>query len=176
MNLSALDQNPASMNFLSPLNFKFHIQRSPNLNFWVQKCNIPGMNTPAVRKSTPFVTLKYPGEHIDFESLDIMFAVDEKLANYMDLYTWYRALGKPDSFDQYKTIADKSIISGEGPRSEIILSVLNSAKLPMYHVLYHDAFPTSISGMEFDTTADDVQYLKAACSFEYTTFDIEVAT
>ena len=46
--MAALDKTPANKNFLNPLNFKFQIQRAPNVNFFIQKINIPSITLPEI--------------------------------------------------------------------------------------------------------------------------------
>lgn len=171
--MTALDNNPTTTNFLSPVHFDFHIKRSPQLNYFVQKVVLPGMRLDPANEETPFVQIPYPGEHLEFETLDIVFAVDEKLKNYMDLYNWKRGLGTPDDLTQYKPLRDAPIYTGAGPTSEITVFIMNSAKNPIYTFTFHNAYPNSLSGFTLDTTADDVEYVKASCSFEFSSYDID---
>ncbi len=41
-----------------------------------------------------------------------------------------------------------------------------------YEVVFKDAFPTSVSGVDFTTTDEDVDYIRATATFRYTTYDI----
>lgn len=171
--MTAIDKNPATTNFLQPIHFEFNIKRSNNLNYFVQKVRLPGMVLDPANTPSPFVTLPNPGDHLDFETLDITFAIDEKLQNYMDLYNWKRALGTPDMLEQYAPLENQPKYTGMGPTSEITVFIMNSAKNPIFTFTFHDAYPNSLSGFELDATADDVQYVKAAASFKYSSFDIE---
>jgi hypothetical protein len=45
--MTAIDDNPANRNFLSPINFKFRIKKAPNLNFFVQKISVPATSGTA---------------------------------------------------------------------------------------------------------------------------------
>ena len=170
--MSAIDNNPANRNFLSPLNFRFQIKKSPHVNFFIQKVNIPDIYLKEVETSNPFVTTPYPGEHIKYGSLKLEFKVDEDLQNYLEIHNWIKALGKPEEFEQYKKIADIPIYTGEGIYSDIALLVLNSTKSPNYEVTFKDAFPIWLSQITFNSTDPDVSYLTASTEFKYTVYDI----
>lgn len=170
--MTAIDNTPANRNFLSPLNFKFQIKKTPHVNFFVQKVNIPSVAIPTPSPNNPFVKTPIPGEHVNFGYLKLTFKVDEDLQNYLEIFNWLMGLGKPENFEQYKTIQNKSIISGEGIYSDISLIVLASTKMPNYEIVYTDAFPVELSEVVFNTTDSTVNYLEATATFEYTYFTI----
>ncbi len=158
-------------NFLSPLNFKFAIKRAPHVNFFAQKVNIPGLSLPEVDVSNPLIRVPYPGDHLLYEELELTFRVDEDLRNYMELHGWLRALGKRN-FGEYKAIASKPTTSGEGLRSDISLTVLTSQRNANYEVVFKDAFPTRVTGIDFNSTNSDIEYIEASTTFRYVTYDI----
>ena len=169
--MSAIDNTPANKNFLSPLNFKFIMKRAPHVNFFIQKITIPSISLPSAVTSNPFLAIPYSGEHLDFDELEISFKVDEDLKNYMEIQNWLRGTGK-QSYEQYKDLATNSRLNGDSLKSEISLTVLSSAKRPNYEIVFEDAFPISISGLTFDTSAEDVSYLEADAKFLYTKYEI----
>ena len=170
--MSVVDNRPENMNFLSPLNFKFQIKRTPSLNFFVQKVNLPGLTLPNIDENTPLIRIPYPGDHLLFDELVVTFKVDENLINYMEIHNWLRGLGKP-SYEEYKNLKSKSIYTGESLNSDISLSILTSYKNPNYEVIFTDAFPVSLSGIDFTTTAEDISYLEATATFKYLTYTIK---
>ena len=170
--MSAIDNTPANKNFLSPLNFKFQIKKAPHVNFFIQKVNIPDIKLISPEYPNPFVNAPIPGEHLTYGILDITFKVDEDLQNYLEIHNWVKALGKPQNYDQYKTIQDKKPGTGDGIYSDISLMVLSSTKMANYEIVFMDAFPVNISSVVFNTTDNDVNYIEASASFRYTLFDI----
>jgi len=171
--MSALDNTtPENRNFLSPLNFRFQIKKAPNVNFFVQKVNIAPISIKPAITATPFVNIPFPGEHIDYDALSITFKVDEDLQNYLEIHNWLKALGKPKDFSEYADLANNPSYTGDGIYSDISLTVLTSDKAPNYETIYVDAFPISLSGLTFNTTDSDVNYLEASASFKYTYYDI----
>lgn len=171
--MSAIDNTPSNKNFLSPLNFKFFIKRSPHVNFFVQKVSIPNIALTATRYSNPLVNIPISGEHLTYGDLSVTFKVDEDLQNYMELHNWIRALGFPETTEEYKQLNDKAIITGEGITSDISVMVLTSTKMANYEFIFIDANPISLTGLTFNTVDADVNYLEATCVFKYTYFDVK---
>jgi len=170
--MSAIDNTPTNRNFLSPLNFRFQIKKSPHINFFLQKVNIPDIFLKQVDTPNPFVTTPYPGEHLTYGMLNIEFKVDESLKDYLEIHNWLVALGKPENFNQYKEIQDKPSYTGDGIYSDISLIVLTSTKMANYEITFADAFPISLSQLKFDTTDESVNYITASAQFKYTYYNI----
>lgn len=163
------------LNFLSPLNFKFQLKRAPNLNFFIQRINLPGVALPKVNTSNPLLAIPYAGDHLEYEELQMTFKVDENLQNYFEIHNWLRALGKPE-FSEYATLASNANYTGEGLRSDIVLTVLSSQKNPNYEIVFKDAFPISITSITFETTNENLDYIEASASFAYVQFQINKVT
>lgn len=170
--MTALDQTPSNRNFLSPLNFKFTIKKAPHVNFFIQKVNVPQILLKPPIVSNQFVNVPYPGDHIDYSTLEITFKVDEDLQNYLEIHNWIKQLGKPKDFEGYKEISTKKTWTGDGIYSDISVMILSSTKMANYEVVYTDAHPMSLSGLVFNTTDTDVNYIEATASFKYTYYDI----
>lgn len=171
--MSAIDNTPENKNFLSPLNFKFFIKRSPHVNFFVQKINLPSITLPNTKYPNPLVNIPIPGDHITYDDLRVTFKVDEDLQNYLELHNWIRALGFPETTDEHKAIQDKTLISGEGITSDISVMVLSSTKMANYEFTFIDAHPVALTGLNFNTVDSDVNYLEATSTFKYSYFDIK---
>jgi len=171
MQMGAYMVDVSNRNFLSPLNFKFQLKRAPHVNFFVQRVNVPGISLQAIDVSNPLIRVPYAGEHLMYDELTISYRVDEDLKNYMELHTWLRALGKR-SYGEYKALAQNSSVSGESLKSDMSLTILTSNRNPNYEVVFRDAFPISVSGIEFSTTGESVDYLEGTASFRYLSYDI----
>ena len=81
--MSAVDNQPSNKNFLSPLGFRFLIKKTPNVNWFVQSVNLPGISLPEAVMQTPFVNIPFSGEQMTFEKLQVTFLVDEDMAKYL---------------------------------------------------------------------------------------------
>jgi hypothetical protein len=170
--MTAIDNTPSNRNFLSPLNFQFSIKRAPNVNFFLQKVNIPSLSLGSINIPTQFVPIPSQFSHVKFGEFNIEFKVDEDFQNYMELYNWIIALGFPDNYSQRAAIDANPNYTGLGDVSDISLIALNSAKNPNYEIVFQDAFPTQLGDVVFDSTNIDVQYITCSATFIYTEYTI----
>lgn len=179
--MSATSNLPANKNFLSPLGFTFSIKKTPNVNYFVQAATIPMLTLGQSDIQTPFVRLPVPGDHIEFGSLSITFRIDEEMRNYKELFDWIIALGFPDNFNQYSSIAPNrgrfggnvtNPVAGTGVYSDASLMILNSVKAPIIEVVFKNLYPTSLSSVDFDTKFSDVDYVEASATFAYESFTL----
>ena len=60
-----------------------------------------------------------------------------------------------------------------GMFSDATLVVLSNKNNPIVQVNYADIFPTSLSALEFNQNATDVEYLQATATFKYKLYEIE---
>jgi len=171
--MTAINETPQNINFLSPINFKFKIKKAPGINFFIQKVTIPRMSLPPFDQQNPFTFIPRPGDHLTFNELSITFKVDEDLKNYMEIYNWLVQMARSRDYEQYAEIQNKSPTSGEGIYSEIEVEVLSSKRRANYAVVFEDAFPTDLGEIDFDTTLEDVQYVTANATFKYKLYRIE---
>ena len=170
--MAATDNTPSNKNFLSPLNFRFQIKKAPNVNFFLQKVNLPEISVRNFDTPNPFVKIPYPGDHIDYGLLNISFKVDENLSNYLEIHEWLRALAPPEDRAEYGKLESFASWTGQGVYSDVSLIVLTSTHMPNYDIVYVDAFPTNISGLNFSTSDTDVNYIEATATFKYTYYKI----
>ena len=97
----AVKDQPTNRNYLSPVGYRFTLKRAPNVEFFVQRVRIPGLTLPVVERPTPFVKIPEPGDHLEFDTLSVTFKINEDLDNYLEIFDWMIALGKPEKFEQY---------------------------------------------------------------------------
>lgn len=161
----------SNKNFLSPAGFRFNLNRTPNIEYFVQSANIPNLTMGASNFETPFVRLPVPGDKLLFSELTITFRVDEDLTNYLELYNWLIALGFPESFDQFNLNTDRVTGSlNETVVSDASLIILTNTMNPNYRVDYSDVYPVSLSELRFDTTTSEIEYIECSCTFFYKDF------
>jgi hypothetical protein len=179
--LGALNNQPDSLNFLSPLGFRLSINRIPNTIYYCQAVNLPEMSIDELETFTPFASLKSPGAKLRFGPIVIRFRVDENMSNYIEIYKWLHALGRPDDFSQTRTWARDNTTPKTGKENEIVnvlsdgtLSVLTSSNNASIRIRFLDMFPTSLTALDFDATLTDVDYLEATCQFAYRKYEIDV--
>jgi hypothetical protein len=185
--MAALTTQPTNPQFLSPLGFDFRIKKLPNVNYFVQAVNLPGVQLGEAVLPTPFIAVPIPGDHMLFGDLTITFRIDENMDNYVEVFNWIQYLGFPESFNQSKELYEKDGMKGltglrnvqrtqrslgDGGISDATLTVLNSASNPNISIDFQDAFPTALSDLQFDTRMADVEFLEATASFRFRQFKI----
>lgn len=170
--MSIVTTTPTNTNFLSPLGFRFQIKKTPHVNYFVQAVNLPSMALGFTSIPSPFIKIPVPGDHLQFGDLDITFKVDEDMKNYLEIYNWMLGIGKPNDYQQYAALKNQDQGSGEGILSDLTLTVLSSAMNPIYEITFVDAYPTSLSGLQFTSELADVEYLQSTVSFQYRIFNI----
>lgn len=171
--MTAVDKTPTNRNFLSPLNFQFSIKRAPNVNFFLQKINIPALTLPIIEIPTQFVPIPTQVTHVDYRELSITFKVDEDLTNYLELHNWIRGLSETKDYTERAKLDRIPEYTGDGKTSDISIIVLNSAKNPNFSITFTDAFPTEVGDVVFDSTYEDVNYITCEARFKYTYYEIE---
>lgn len=154
-------------NMLSPVGFQFGIQRLPTMNFFVQSVTLPGITLSTLDQITPLRSLPTPGDKIEYSEMDVVFKIDEDLKNYIEVFEWIRALGFPDSTDQYKELAEQPSFTGGGIYSDATLTILSSAMNPNIRIEITDLFPVSLSPIEMTAINADVEYIEATASFRF---------
>lgn len=168
---------PKNKSYLSPLGFRFILNRTPNTNYFVQNVRLPTLSLGQFDIEDPFVKLPMPGTKLSFEPLDISFLVDEDMTNYLEIFSWLEGLGFPESFDQYRNLVRSNQTSPSQKNASVFsdgdLIILSSHQNANIKVKYKDMFPISLSDLAFDSTLTDVEYLRATVTFRYRSYTIE---
>ena len=180
--VSPFDKQIANRNYMSPLGFKLVLTKTPKVDFLCQSANIPSISMGTAIQPTYLKDIPVPGDKVLYDDLTVSFLVDEKMENYLAIHKWITGLGYPESIDQYNQLKkdDKRtsrIVGDDGdPRyfefSDATLQVLNSNYKPSILINFIDAFPISLSTLDFDVTSRDYNYFTAEVTFKYTIFNI----
>jgi len=167
------DSANVNRNLLSPLGYKLVLKRAPNVEFWCQKFPIPGVELGVAMFPTPLINIPLPGEHMKFDEIEIVFKVDDDLENYLELFNWIVALGKPDSYNEYAQIAEEPVSTGLGITCDMTALIVDAKRNVNMEIVFADAFITALSGITFDSTLEDIQYINAAARFIYRRYYIK---
>ena len=180
--VSPFDKQIANRNYMSPLGFKLILTKTPKVDFLCQSANIPQISMGTAIQPTHLKDIPVPGDKVLYDDLTVRFLVDEKMENYLAIYNWITGLGYPESLGQFQQLREDDIrtnasASDEGdPRyfefSDATLQILNSNYKPSVLVNFKDAFPVSLSTLDFDVTTRDYNYFTAEVTFKYTIFNI----
>ena len=154
-------------NFLSAKNFDFTINRLPNVEFFVQGANIPGLSISPTVQSTPFSPIHRPGSKLTFDEFSVTIRLDENLSSYREIFDWMVGMTSPTNFNEYT-----NLIAGDGVFSDASLIILNSKGNPTIDFRFKDLFPIGLSSIQLNTTDTSTQFATTNITFKYTTFEI----
>ena len=183
---------PNKMDYASPIQFRFKMTKLPQVEFFIQTVNVPGISLGSAIVPTPLYNYPIPGDEISFQALDISFLVDENLNNYKELHDWLLGLGFPNKHQQFADLqatgADRfpggtkgAIVPGveipvplaEGPiYSDATLTILNSKNIAKTEIRFHNVYPTQLGALQYDIKASDVDYLTVNATFNYMYYEI----
>ena len=180
--VSPFDKQIANRNYMSPLGFKLILTKTPKVDFLCQSANIPQISMGTAIQPTYLKDIAVPGDKVLYDDLRVRFLVDEQMENYLSIYNWMTGLGYPENAGQFRQLkkddlrTDASVSDDADPRyfefSDATLQILSSNYKPSVLVNFKDAFPTTLSTLDFDVTTRDYNYFTAEVSFKYTIFNI----
>ena len=180
--VSPFDKQIANRNYMSPLGFKLVLTKTPKVDFLCQSANIPSISMGTAIQPSYLKDIPVPGDKVLYDDLTVSFLVDEKMENYLAIHKWITGLGYPESRGQYDQLrkddnrTDRIIGDDGDPRyfefSDATLQVLSSNYRPSVLINFKDAFPISLSTLDFDVTTRDYNYFTAQVTFKYTIYNI----
>ena len=172
--MAASNLVPDNLNYLSNISFRLTMQDSPNLTWFCQAVNVPGVSIEGIDVFTPYVTIPYAGNKVSFEELSVRFIVDEHMKNWTEIYDRIIATGLTEGHEKYRLLKDSNTLHPRGGIvSTLVLTILTSAMNPQMEFYFYDAFPISISALDFDSANTDLEYFTATAGFRYTNYEIK---
>jgi len=190
---NAYSRQPTKFDYASPTQFKFQLLKLPKVEYFCTSVNIPGVTLSNVDIATPLKSIPVPGTILNYGDLEMSFLVDENLENYREIHGWLTGLGFPRDHKQAKTlvdaakdrfptggksdaITDAGKVTGApmplGPVfSDATLNVLTSKNTANIEVRFSDMFPVSLSALNFNQQANDVDYLSASVTMKYKIYE-----
>ena len=177
-------QKIENRNFLSPIGFEFLIDKMPGAYFFCQSASIPAVSMGVYEQNTVVNKVYQPGDEMAYEPLVIRFLVDENMKNYYQCHDWIRRITTPVSqaeftYDRsYPTVNEYNVdydgLYNNNWRSDLQLTVLSSNYQPVAEFIFKDAFPISLTTLNFDASTPDINYFTAEATFRYDYFDYKI--
>ena len=186
-------RQPTKLDYASPTQFKFQIIKLPKVEYFCTAANVPGINLGTAEQITPLKDIPLPGDRLQYDTLTISFLVDENLENYREIHGWLTGVGFPKNYEQFQVLQGASTdrfpstqnvgTQGElgeikkatqddgGLYSDATLMILTSKNNANLEVRFRNIYPTSLSGLDYNQQASDVDYLTATVSFEYAIYE-----
>ena len=157
---------PATHNALIVNYFQFVLDRVPNMSYFCQSANLPGIAFGSAEQPTVLGhPVKVPTGAFRFEDLELTFRVDENLTNWREIHNWIKSIGNYDS--------DEDTLPYDKKTSDADLSITNSSYRPKINIHFKHVFPISLSGLNFITTAIDSMEMTATVKFAFTGYEIK---
>ena len=182
---NVINRQPSKLDYASPIQFRFKMNKIPKVEFFVQTANIPGINLGTATVPSPLYDYPVPGDKIQYQTLDLSFLVDENLNNYKELHDWISGLGFPSNHQQFADLqagsADRfpgstaSSVATGSKRTPAPLAeggILNSKNIAKTEIRFKNVYPISLGSLSYNVQASDVDYLQVAASFNYLNYDI----
>lgn len=170
------DQDPTkwfkdtNINFLIAHRFRVVLRRSPGVVYFCQEAALPGITLGSATQATPFVDIPIYGDKLAFEDFSMTFAVDEDMSNYLEIFDWMVGIGFPQGFEQFRKLVKPDFSHYANVKSDLMVTILDNSENPFMNVHFRDCYPTSISGLNFDTKVSDANSIPATVTFKYTIF------
>ena len=166
---------PDNQNFLSPVGFKFTIQRLPHINYFCTSASIPDLTMGQIDTvENTFIKLPVPGDKLVFGLLNLTFRIDEDLKNFQEIYNWMIGLGFPDNFSQSAALrnTNPNRLPPGDTYSDGSLLVTTASYKPNIEVKFTDMYPVSLSSVDFNLEAQDITYLQGTVNFAYRKYEL----
>jgi len=170
-------------NFLSPIGFKFTIDRMRGVEFFCQSASIPAISLGSADTSTRLNKIKNPGDELQYEDLFLRFLVDENMKNWYQVHDWMREIATPFSTREFKynrgeiksankrdATYDYASANNQW-RCDCSLFILSSNYRVVSEFVFRDAWPSSLSTLNFDASTSDINYFTAEVSLKYNYYD-----
>ena len=172
--MAAANKVPDNLNYLSNISFRLTIEDAPNITWFCQAASVPGVSIEGIDVFTPHATIPYAGNKVSFEELTIRFIVDEHMKNWTEIYDRIIAMGLAEGHEKYKLLkASNPLHPRGGGYSTVVLTILTSGMNPQMEFHFYDAFPISVTALDFDSSVSDVEYFTASASFRYQNYEIK---
>ena len=172
--MAAANKIPDNLNYLANISFRLTMEDAPNLTWFCQAVNVPGVNIEGIDVFNPPATLPVHGNKVSFEELTVRFIVDEHMKNWTEIYDRIIATGLTEGHEKYRLLkASNTLHPRGGIVSTVVLTVLTSAMNPQMEFHFYDAFPISLSSLDFDSSVGDLEYFIATAGFRYTNYEIK---
>ena len=194
--INATAREPTVFDYSQANQFKVYLPIFPTTEWFVQTCNVPGVTMGSSVRATPLIDMPMVGEKLTYDDFNMTFIVDEQLKNFREIHAWLVNMGAPQSSSQFQAISSNYVVRPDkdvkfyrdvngvstqvtGQTSDrdlycdITLFILSSKNNPVVKFTMFEAFPTSLSALDYGQTDTDTTYVTCNASFAFTLYTIE---
>ena len=196
--VNATARQPEVFNYSQSNQFKIYLPIFPTVEWFVVAANIPDVTLGQADQYTPFVDIAVVGDKLQYGNFNMTFLVDENLHNYRELLKWtynigfpfsrtqFNALDRPDNMDRSRnkvrkiqrsmTEGSSAVFRDTNDRNlytDILLTILTSKNNAIANVHIYEAFPVSLSSLDYNQQEADTTYATCTVEFAFTWFDVK---
>ena len=189
-------REPTVFDYAQSNQFKVYIPIFPLVEWFVVSCNVPGITMGQGVVPTPLVDYPIVGEKLTYDQFSMTFLVDEKLENFMELHNWLINMAPPQNTNQFMARTSEYVLpTGQNTKfypagnddsqtatgstsdrqlyCDITLFILSSKNNPVATVVMRDAFPVSLSSLDYSQQDTDTNYVQCNVTFVYPFYTIQ---
>jgi hypothetical protein len=194
--LNTNPREPTVFDYAQSNQFKVYIPIFPLVEWFVVSCNVPGVTMGQGVVATPLIDMPVVGEKLTYDNFSMTFLVDEKLKNFMELHNWLVNMAPPENMEQFMAITSDYVLntgkstlfyppdnqdsqartgntSDRQLYCDITLFILSSKNNPVATVVMRDAFPVSLSSLDYSQQETDTSYVQCNVTFAYPFYTIQ---
>ena len=149
--------------------------RAPHLTFFCQSISIPTIEIDRLVQDSPFSDIKIPAGNVAYGDLTLNFVVDEKLANWIEIYNWMTSLVPSDELaPQTEDIGGnkKGIVPPAERFSDLSVVVTTNQSNAQVVFDFKNAYPLSLGEIEFTSINTSSDPVTSTVTFSYDTYSV----
>ena len=193
----ALSRQPTVFDYSQLNQFRLFMPIFPTTNWFVTRCNIPGVTMGQGVQVTSLLDMPIVGDKLTYDDFYCTFIVDEQLKNYTEMHDWLVNIGFPSAHSQFNAKerpdqfkrpqqTTKNIEHQLAPAvytdtdrdlyCNIDLFILSSKNNPVVKIQMIEAFPTSLTNIEYSSQESETSYAECTATFAFSYFTLESVT
>ena len=186
----ALMRQPTVFDYSQQSQFKVFLPLFPTTEWFVVRANVPGVSLGQAVQTTPMLDMPIIGDKLTYDDFYVTFLVDEELKNYTEMHDWLINCAAPEKRSQFRGKERPAGIPRR-PQTEIMdlvlgnvkssdrdlysnldLFIMTSKNNPVVKIQMVEAFPISLTNIEYSHQESDVTYAECTATFAFSYFTI----
>lgn len=169
LNTYVVDERPSgNYNYMSPTSFRVVVPKLPRFTYFIQSISVPSVNMVSMEipayKGLP--KQEVPSALDISDDLIITFTVDENMQNWQEVYDWMTEIVPSPENNASVNMKDELY-------SQIMILIYNNAKKLKKKLTFNRCYPISLSSIEFNSSATQIDPITISTTFEYSNFTVE---
>ena len=186
----ALMRQPTVFDYSQQSQFKVFLPLFPTTEWFVVRANVPGVSLGQAVQTTPMLDMPIIGDKLTYDDFYVTFLVDEELKNYTEMHDWlincaapqqrsqFRGKERPDGIPKRPQTEIMDLVLGNVKQSDrdlysnLDLFIMSSKNNPVVKIQMVEAFPISLTNIEYSHQESDVTYAECTATFAFSYFTI----